>query len=365
MMTTETRVKVIDADAHVIETERTWDCLEPHEHQFRPTLYSSPDAPERQFWVVDGQIAGFRFPTLSEMQQTELSKRRGRLVTTPPEARELNDIELRLKHMDDLGIDVQVLHNTFWIGPVTDRPDIDTALTRAYNRWMGGVWKAGNDRLLWSCVLPYLSIVDSLEQMRYARDHGAVAVNIRPFEDERLISDPYFYPIYEQAARLDMAMIVHVGNGSADNLKFVRSTNDNGFTLSQFRVPVIIAAHTYLCSDLHARYPELRWGFIEASAQWAPWIVREAQTRRDDRLPDQVLKEWNVYITCQTDDDIPYIIRDQGEDFLVIGTDYGHFDPSSEIDAFEVLNQRFGDQISETAMRKIVFDNARRLYGLK
>ena len=363
-MTTITKVQVIDADAHVIETERTWDHLEPSEQQFRPSLYSSPDAPERQFWVVDGQICGFRFPTLSEMQMDEISKRRGRLVTTPAKARDMRDIELRLQHMDELGIDLQILHNTFWIGPVTDRPDIDAALTRAYNKWMAAVWKAGDGRLLWSTVLPYLSIDKAVEQMRFARDNGAVAVNIRPFEGERLISDPYFYPIYEEAARLNLSMVVHVGNDSAANMKLVRSSWDTGFTLSQFRVPVIIAAHTYLCSDLHARFPDLRWGFIEASAQWAPWIVREAQTRHDDKLPDNVLKEWNVFITCQTDDDIPYLIKDQGEDFLVIGTDYGHFDPSSEIDAFQVLNERVEGRISEEALRKIIHDNPKRLYAL-
>ena len=28
-MATQTQVQVIDADAHVVETERTWDYLEP------------------------------------------------------------------------------------------------------------------------------------------------------------------------------------------------------------------------------------------------------------------------------------------------------------------------------------------------
>ena len=35
-MTMQTRLPAIDADAHVIETERTWDYLEPSEQRFRP-----------------------------------------------------------------------------------------------------------------------------------------------------------------------------------------------------------------------------------------------------------------------------------------------------------------------------------------
>ena len=48
-MATQTRLPVIDSDAHVIETERTWDYLEPSERQFRPLLYSSPQDSTRQY----------------------------------------------------------------------------------------------------------------------------------------------------------------------------------------------------------------------------------------------------------------------------------------------------------------------------
>ncbi len=44
-MAIQTQVQVIDADAHVVETERTWDYLEPSEQKYRPLLYTSPDDP--------------------------------------------------------------------------------------------------------------------------------------------------------------------------------------------------------------------------------------------------------------------------------------------------------------------------------
>ncbi len=117
---------IIDADAHVIETERTWDYLEPSEQKFRPRLFYSPDDETRQYWVIDDKIRGFRFPTLSERQLREFAQRAGRNFETPQAARELDDVEMRLKHMDELGIDVQVLHNTFWIEQITTRPEVET-----------------------------------------------------------------------------------------------------------------------------------------------------------------------------------------------------------------------------------------------
>ena len=37
---------------------------------------------------------------------------------------------------------------------------------------------------------------------------------MRPVEGQRLLCDPYFYPIYDQASRLDMPIVVHIANGN-------------------------------------------------------------------------------------------------------------------------------------------------------
>ena len=90
----------IDADAHVIETEHTWDYLAPEDQKYRPVLVGANDSDNRQSWLIDGQIRGFRFPTLSERTLAEASERSGRNLQTPREAREMEDVELRLHHMD-------------------------------------------------------------------------------------------------------------------------------------------------------------------------------------------------------------------------------------------------------------------------
>jgi hypothetical protein len=61
-MATQTQVQVIDADAHVVETERTWDYLEPSEQKYRPLLYASPHDSVSQYWLIDNQVRGLRFP---------------------------------------------------------------------------------------------------------------------------------------------------------------------------------------------------------------------------------------------------------------------------------------------------------------
>ena len=234
---------IVDADAHVVETEHTWDFLDASEKKFRPQLFSSTDNANMQYWFVEGKAVGFRPPTLTEQELIALSKQTGRELKTAPEARELKDVELRLKHMDKLGIDIQMLFNTMWIARVADKAEAEIALCKSWNRWMAEVWKQGRNRLRWSCVIPGMTLSEAVQQMRYAKENGAVAVSLRPFENDRHLVEPYFYPIYEEATRLDMAVAVHIANGSPQLIDKFKPRYDKMGGFAQFRIPTVITVY--------------------------------------------------------------------------------------------------------------------------
>ena len=359
-------MKVIDADAHVLETEHTWDYLAPEHLRYRPVLAPHPTNPVQQYWIIDSKVRGFRFATLTERQQQALSEASGRDIVTPTGSAGMDDVALRLEHMDRLGIDIQVLHNTLFIEQATDRPEVDVAICKAWNRWMADVWKQGNGRLLWTCVPPLLSIDHAIEEMRFARANGAVGALIRPIENDKMLVDPYFYPIFEEAVRLDMPMAVHIANASQYVCDVMRTPYDFPVsTFLKFRLMTVGACFAVLMSSVPKLFPKLRWGFIESAAQWVPWIHNEV-TRRARRADRDVVKDMftatNIYVTCQTDDDIPYVLKYSGEDSLMIGTDYGHSDPSTELDAISIL--RDNPDLTETVKRKILYENPARLYGI-
>jgi len=355
--------KVVDADAHVVETEDSWSYLEGSDKKFRPQLFQSDENPNTKLWVLDGKPIGFRNPTLTEMELKALQKETGRTLETALNARELRDVELRLRHMDKLGIDVQILFNTMWIARVADKPEAEIALCGSWNRWMAETWKKGKNRLRWSCVVPAMTISEALQQIRFARENGAVAVSLRPFENDKHLVEPYFYPIYEEASRLNMAIAVHIANASPQLMEQFKPRYDKMGGFAQFRIPTVITCLSLMMSEVPAMFPKLRWAFVEASAQWIPWVVKEAIRRSGTKdFPRNPCEEFRVYITAQTDDDFPYVLKYAGDDNIVIGTDYGHTDASSEVDAIEVF--RGNHEVSDAVKKKILADNPCALYAV-
>ncbi len=113
------------------------------------------------------------------------------------------------------------------------------------------------------------------------------------------------------------------------------------------------------------RFPKLKIGIIEVSAQWIPYAVHDLSrrfARRGRPFPQNVLKENRIYVTCQTDDDLDHVLTYAGEDNLVIGTDYGHADNAGEIEALRKL--RTDGKISGRVIDKILQDNPSAFYGL-
>lgn len=339
----------IDADAHVHETERTWQYMDASDRQFQPQVVRLPNPNgdgARDWWVIDGRL---------QPKEENIGHEASR------DLREMLDVEGRLRHMDELNVDLQVIYPTVFLRPLTTRPEVDVALCRSYNRWLGDIWAKGNGRLLWAVVPPVLAMDEALAEIRWGKEHGACAVFLRGLEAERRLVDPYFYPLYEEASRLNLPIGIHSGTNS--NAVYDFFDQEPGFC--KFKLAVVGAFHSLVFSEVPALFPKLRWGIIEVSAQWLPYVVHDLArrfARRGKELPKDLLGATNMYVACQTDDDLEYIIRYVGDDHLVIGTDYGHADTAAEIDALRRLRDQGG--VEPASIDKILDRNARVLYGL-
>ena len=345
----------IDSDAHVIETDQTWDYMDESEARYKPlTLTPRNGDGNRLFWSIDGKLKQRR--TNIGGDTTEVS-------------RELLDVGARLAHMDELGVDIQVLFPTIYTRKIADDPAADLALGKSYNRWMADIWKQGQDRLRWVAIPPLMDLSKAPAELEFAKENGACGIFMRGFEGDRQLSDPYFFPLYDVASSLDLAIAVHAGSANPAVANFLGFGSDGGGFLVS-KLPVMSSFHTLLLHEVPTRFPKLRFGFVEASAQWVPHVLHDIVRRTahrqgrhlQGRVTGDILRDNHLFVACQTDDDIPYVVQYAGEDNLVMGTDYGHADTTAELEALSTLRKT--NPVDSRIVDKILDDNARALYAL-
>lgn len=349
---------VVDADTHIDETDATWEYMTEAELPYKPISVDpgrpiiKGDVRPHRFWLVDGK--------------TGLRRWRGDDRTGTTEAtRQLLDVKARVKHMDEMGVEVQVIYPTYLLASPTSRPEVELAICRSYNRWLADRTAEANGRLRWVVVPPLLSMDKAIEELRFGKEHGAVGVFKRAIDLGKVISDPYFFPLYEEAERLDMAICTHTG-GDGGGL--------GGFVRPQIGVFPALAT-----KGIPERFPTLRFGVVEAMASWVPHIIADLRAKDlysgsrklyaenpMDAPKEDFMKSNRFYVTAQTSDDMPYLVQKFGcEDMLMIGTDYSHADQSGVIDALNFVETLGEDgAISMDQTRKILVDNPRAFYGL-
>lgn len=346
---------IIDADAHVVETERTWEFMDPSDAALRPTVLKAVDPPSdarlREFWRVGRRFIPRRIFDVARTGSTL-------------ESQEMHNIEARLRHMDELGVDVHVLYPTFFLTPVTTDPATEAALCKSYNRWMADVCAKARNRLRWIAMPPTMTMDLALEEIAWAKGHGACGIYMRGLETGKVPSDPHFHPLYAEASRLNMPICLHSGSGSfaIEDICVPESA-----TFMRFKLLVIGSIHEIIMSRLPTLFPELRFGVIECSASWVPYLCHDLAARLERIHGTRVemrdiLKNHNIYVACQTDDDLPYVLQYAGEDNLMIGSDYGHNDTSSELEAIRRL--KHAGTLPAEVVDKILETNPARFYGL-
>src|SRR5438105_8861092 len=240
--------------------------MEPSDAKYRPYIATEKNASgrPREQWVIDGRMVRAVRNTLAAREQEKLYESAGRMVTTPAGAVQMEDVGARLRHMDELGIDIQVLHSTMFITATAAQPETEVAVCKGYNRWMADIWRQGEGRLRYAALLPYLAIDEAVKELRWAVQNGACAAAIRPIERDRLCPDPYFYPVFEEASPLGVPMAMHLGNGNPEIHALLNS--GAGGSAFSFRIPTMSSLHWLVWSEVADVFPNSRWATLEAGA---------------------------------------------------------------------------------------------------
>jgi len=365
-------MKVIDADAHVEECIDTWKYLDQEFYTNRPipvtidknTSFGANNA----FWLIEGKVFPkvvgpgatiFATPTSSEVAQ----RKRASIGSQT-----LEDVPARLADIDRMGIDTQVIFPTLFLAALCDSVPLEVALCQSYNTWMAEVCRQGNGRLRYVAVLPLRDATASVQELNRARRLGAVAVlSLGTVWDKDLV-DKAFYPFWGEAERLDIPVCFHLGWSFPALTNFYTDLANSSFSAAT--LPVVMAFHSILSSGILDEFPRLKIGFLEAGAEWLPYTIHQLDRRytkgktssglSGSRKPSDYLKNGNIYVACESDEDINHLLTCISEDQLVIASDYPHGDLSQEDDMVGALNSR--TDVPARVREKILSHNPARLF---
>jgi predicted TIM-barrel fold metal-dependent hydrolase len=357
---------VIDADAHVEESPTAWQYLDPALYARRPLPVTLPsDTSFGSFnavWIIDNKLRQ------SSANPTTMRIAREKGVSIA--AQELTDVSARLADLDRFGIAQQVVYPSAWLGCLAEDVDLEAALATSYNRFLAEQCAQSDGRLAFACVVPYRQPEQAVNELR--RELGrAVSVFTRGMEWDLPLSHPAFYPIYAEAERQKLAIAVHVGFGSptisrlfeglprysASELPFIppRGKGLVSGLLVQYGFSSVFEA------GLPDRFPELRWVFLEIGAEWLVGALSRLSAPAR-AVFGRALANGRFFVSCEPDEDLPYLVRRFGADCFVAASDYPHADDFRH-DPIQETFRREG-KLTEALVERVLSDNPRRLYGL-
>jgi uncharacterized protein len=285
--------RLYDADAHAMMSPRMWETL-PREYvarRPRPTRVSDASDMGRwtNGWLVEGQIIPHALGPGSQPgnEPARVLKDFGASATNedfPLSSFDLSDPEARLRGLDSMGIDHQMLYPTTLYARMTSDPGFEAALFRSYNRYMGQQCKSVLKQLKWAGLLPLRDLNQGSEAINEMKNLGATAAVVYGTAGDRLLCHPSFTPVWDELDRAGLPLCVHMGMSYppfAEVCNGLLDAHGIGMSLPAMMAFVAIVGHGML-----DRYPKLKVGFLEFGAEWIFYMVG----RLDHYLPSTEAK---------------------------------------------------------------------------
>lgn len=353
--------QIIDADSHVFEPNDMWEkYLEPAFKSFAP----SPDM------RIKGEAIYYK------MSDAVTNKGAKQIVQAHPIS-VLNgfDSESQVRAMKQMGIDVSFVYPSYalWLLAIdTMAPQLAGAFTRAYNNWLQDFCSYDPQILRGVGVINLHAPEEMVSELRRIAEFGWKGVCLLPNPVKgRLLSNPAYEVFWQECEALGIAVGLHTAAHS--RLPTAGERFNTRFAMHSCSHPMeqMMGLLALVEGGVLERHPKLKVGFLESGCGWLPywlWRLDEEYQNLQWEIKNNVKMKPSEYFRRQCfiaiEPSEPYltqIIQYIGSDNLIFGTDYPHIDHQPDIVEKVVALQ---EQIGEETLRKILWDNPARFYGL-
>jgi aminocarboxymuconate-semialdehyde decarboxylase len=239
------------------------------------------------------------------------------------------DYDIRLKAMDDAGIDVSIVSltcpNVYWGGEA-----VSAEATRVSNASMAEAQRTRGDRIRWLASLPWQYPSRAVEELARACDEGAVGVMVIANVAGQSLTDGIFEPVWAEIDRRSLPVLIHPGEPPGSDVMDMGS-----FDLSWsvgFMFDTTLAVTRMIFDGFLDRHPNVKLSAAHGGGA-LPYLVGRLEKgdavelpgrRRMTASPSEYLRR--IWYDCLTYDlgALRYLISVVGSERVLFGTDWPH-----------------------------------------
>ena len=274
------------------------------------------------------------------------------------------DFEPRIKDLDAMGLDMQVIlpppGQCYYTLPV----DIATKAAQIVNDGIAEYCARLPDRLIPFGTVPLSHGEEAAKELERLAGLGFKGVQILTNIDGKELSDPIAAPFWKKAEELGMLVVIHPnGFTQGERLKRFYFNNVIGNPLE-----TTIALHYLIFDGVLERHPKLKILAVHGGGYLGAyygridhvWGARSDAHAGLPKPPTEYLKQIYVDTVVFSKGQLKALVETFGPDHVVMGTDYpfdmADYDPISHVASI--------DAFDSATVGKIVGGNTKRLLGL-
>lgn len=303
------------------------------------------------------RIAMVRFSN-EETKQINLKQDQDRAIT-------MTDMDDRLKVLDAMGIDIQVVAPPPFQCYYTVDAEIAVKANAMVNDGVAAFVARRPDRFAGlGTVAMQAPDAAVAELTRAVRDLGLKGVQVLTNVAGRELSSPEFAPFWAKAEELGALVMIHP-NGFTHGDRFTRFYFSN---VIGNPLETTVALHYLIFDGVLERHPDLKilavhgGGFLPAYSGRIDhaWGARKDSNAGLPKPPTEYLRRVYFDNVVFTPHQLEYLVKVYGADKIVMGTDY----PYDMADYDPVQHLLSVDSFSDEVRAQIAGGNAKRLLGL-
>ena len=278
------------------------------------------------------------------------------------------------------GVEAEVIYGIIGIsrGLFTNKglrdPELLTAVYHAYNQYIAEFNRSMPGRFVGLGCLPNHDARAAVEELRHCAGLDLRGVLFVPWGAAMPVWHEMWEPMWSAAETAGIPISFHVFEGGGTTV---------GYEIQGIRHPAVIGSWTVVApmqmdeicvsvilSGVCERHPRLRLVLGESGIGWIPYILERLDDTYEERLADDLQLplppsayfKRQIFATFQKDFHGVRAMAEIAPDNVMWGSDYPHRDGTWPFSRKAIEEQFRG--IDEAVQRKILWENARRVYRL-